>query len=78
LNSNSIDTFECYYCNDEEGYYCPKPFPSKSMFNNDDEYHEQMKNIAVSSSNKPLMEAIISCFVRKIILLVSYLRYIYT
>jgi hypothetical protein len=46
------------------------------MFNNEVEYNEQMKNIAVSSSNKPLMEAIISCFVRKMILLISYLKYI--
>ncbi len=45
------------------------------MFNNNVKYKEQMKNIAVSSSDKPLMEAIISCFVRKIILLISYLNY---
>jgi hypothetical protein len=68
FTSNSINTLKCYYCNDEEGYYCPQPFPSKSMFNNNDKYFEQMKNIAISSSNKLFMETIISCFVRKIIL----------
>jgi len=75
FNIHTIRTFECYYCNDEEGYYCPQPFPSKSMFNNNAKYNEQMKNIAVSSSEKPSMEAIISCFVRKMILFVSYLNY---
>ena len=63
-----MQTFECYYCNDEEGYYCPQPFPSKAMFSNNDKYLEQMKNIAVSSSNRALTETIISCFVRKMTL----------
>lgn len=58
--------FECYYCNDEQGYYCPQPFPLKSMFKNNYEYYEQIKNIAVSSSGDPLIEPIVSCFVRKI------------
>ncbi|UJR35573.1 hypothetical protein I4U23_028326 [Adineta vaga] len=31
-NSNSVQTLECYYCNDEQGYYCPQPFPLKSIF----------------------------------------------
>lgn len=62
-----IYTLECYYCHDEEGYYCPQPFPTKSMFSSNKKYNEQMKNIAVSSSSQPGMESIISCFVRKII-----------
>ncbi len=37
------------------------------MFSDDAKYQEQMKNIAVISSTKPSGEAIISCFVRKMI-----------
>ncbi len=64
-DKNTVNTFECYYCNDEQGYYCPQPFPSKYMFSNNSKYHEQMKNVAFRSSNNPLMEPVISCFVRK-------------
>ncbi len=68
FHRSTIHTLECYYCNDEEGYYCPQPFPLKSMFSNNKNYNEQMKNIAVSSGNKLLSEPIINCFVRKMIL----------
>ncbi|CAF4483764.1 unnamed protein product [Rotaria sp. Silwood1] len=54
----TLHAFECYYCNDEQGYYCPQPFPTKSMFNNNEQYSKQIKNIAISSSNNPLMEPI--------------------
>ena len=62
-----IDALECYYCNNEQGYYCPEPFPLKSLFKTSVEYNEQMKNIALISSNSPTVETITSCFVRKII-----------
>ncbi|CAF3856956.1 unnamed protein product [Rotaria sp. Silwood2] len=58
FNIQTLHAFECYYCNDEQGYYCPQPFPIKSMFNNDEQYKKQIKNIAISSSNNPLMEPI--------------------
>jgi hypothetical protein len=74
FNNNPINTFECYYCNDEQGYYCPQPFPTKTMFDNNEKYSEQINNIAVSSSNNLLTEPIISCFVRKMILI--FLKYI--
>jgi hypothetical protein len=44
------------------------------MFDNNEKYSEQINNIAVSSSNNLLTEPIISCFVRKMILI--FLKYI--
>lgn len=60
----TIETLECYYCHDEEGYYCPRPFPLKSMYKTEEKYREQLTNIAIISSNEQSNVAVISCFVR--------------
>lgn len=64
-NRYIIQTLECYYCNDEEGYFCPRPFPTKSIFKNEENYREQMKNIPICSNDQSLTETLGSCFVRK-------------
>lgn len=66
-----IQTLDCYYCNDEEGYFCPQPFPSKFMFKNEEKYREQMKNIPICSNEPSPTETLVRCFVRKRFVLIN-------